>query len=101
MFLLKIHLILCEAHCYLKIEGKRTDITTFQSDFEKLEEDIIQELEIQPEQVAEFKVEYYKDYLKKWVLENNIERNFDDIWRIREKCISNLTEEASTHNHIP
>jgi len=89
-----------EAHCYLKIDGKGTDITTFQSDFEKLEKDIIQELEIQPEQVAEFKVEYHKDYLKKWILDNNIERNFDDMWRIREKCISNLTEKASTQQRI-
>ena len=80
-----------EAHCYLKIDGKRIDITTFQSDFERLEKDIIQELEIQPEQVAEFKVEYHKGYLKNWILKNNIERNFDEIWQIREQCIGNLT----------
>lgn len=84
-----------EAHCYLNVEGKRTDITTFQSDFERLEKDILQELEIQPEQVAEFKVEYHKDFLKNWVSENNVKLNFDEIWRIREKCIANLTEKSS------
>lgn len=90
-----------EAHCYLKINGNRMDFTTKKSEFKKIEEDIIQEKEIKPEQVAEFKVEYHKDYLKKWILENNIEGNFDDIWRIREQCISNLTEKASTHQRIP
>jgi len=89
-----------EAHCYLKIDKKRIDITTFQSDFKKLEKDIIQELEIQPEQVAEFKVEYHKDFLKKWISENNIKLDFDEIWRIREKCIANLTEKTSIQQRI-
>jgi len=81
-----------EAHCYLKIDGVRIDITTYQSDFKKLEKDIVKEIEIQPEQVDKFKVEYHKDYLKKWILKNNLERNFDEIWEIREQCIKNLTE---------
>jgi len=89
-----------EAHCYLKIEGIKTDITTFQSDFEKLEKDIIQELEIQPEQVAEFKVEYHKDFIKNWILENNVKMDFDEIWQIREKCIMNLTEKASVQHGL-
>ena len=81
-----------EAHCYLKIDNKRTDITTYQSDFIKIENDIISELEIEAEQVSEFKVEYHKGYLKNWISENNVERNFDEIWQIREQCIKNLTE---------
>ena len=81
-----------EAHCYLKIDNIRTDITTYQSDFDKIENDIIIELEIEAEQVAEFKVEYHRDYLKNWISKNNMERGFDEIWQIREKCIENLTE---------
>lgn len=88
-----------EAHCYLKINGQRTDITTFQSDFKKVENDIITELELQPEQVATFKVKYHRNFLKDWILENNINKDFNEIWKIREKCISNLAENASV-NHI-
>lgn len=84
-----------EAHCYLKINGKRVDITTAQSDFERLEKDLIQELEIQPEQVAEFKIEYHKDFLKKWNLENKLNLHFKEIWKIRETCIANLTQTTS------
>lgn len=84
-----------EAHCYLKINNERTDLTTNQTDFDKIESDIISELEIMPEQVAKFKVDYHKTFLKKWISENQIEKDFDEIWEIREKCINNLTEKAT------
>ena len=81
-----------EAHCYIKINGKRTDLTSEQSEFKKIEKDIIQEREIEPKQVAEFKVDYHKEFIKKWLEETKSEFEFDHIWRIREKCIVNLTE---------
>lgn len=81
-----------EAHCYLKINGKRTDLTTKKSKFQKIEQDIIQEKEIEAEQVAKFKVDYHKEFLKNWLKDNNSKFDFDQLWRIREKCIENLTE---------
>ena len=87
-----------EAHCYLKIKNNRTDITTDNSDFEKIERDILNELEIEPEQVAEFKVEYHKQFLINWISENEINRNFNEIWEIREKCITNLTKKPTCKN---
>ncbi len=81
-----------EAHCYLKINGKRTDFTTKKSEFKKIEKDIIQEKEIEPKQVAKFKVEYHKEFIKNWLKETNSEFEFEQMWRIREKCIANLAE---------
>lgn len=81
-----------EAHCYLKINGNRVDLTTKKSEFKKIEKDIIQEKEIKPEQVAEFKVTYHKKFIESWLKENDSEFEFDQIWQIREKCIENLTE---------
>jgi len=81
-----------EAHCYLKIDNERIDVTTYQSEFKILEKDIVKEIEIQPEQVSKFKVEYHKDYLNNWILENKLERDFDEVWLIREQCIENLTK---------
>ncbi len=81
-----------EAHCYLKIKGKRIDLTSSKSGFEKIEKDIIQEKTISPSQVAKYKVEYHKSFLKNWLQETNIEMALEQIWRIREKCIENLTE---------
>ncbi|WP_459211955.1 hypothetical protein [Aquimarina rhabdastrellae] len=51
-----------EAHCYLKINGKSIDSTTKQSDFTAIENDIIQEIEIQPDQVNTFKVTYHQAF---------------------------------------
>ena len=81
-----------EAHCYLKINGKRTDLTTKKSEFKKIEKDIIQEKEIKPEQVAKFKLDYHKSFVENWLKKSNSKFEFDQIWKIREKFIVNLTE---------
>tara|TARA_B110001450_G_scaffold197611_1_gene186215 strand:- start:7820 stop:8380 length:561 start_codon:yes stop_codon:yes gene_type:complete len=80
-----------EAHSYLKINGNRIDLTTKESEFEKLKKDIIQEKEIEPNQVSKFKVDYHKEFVKSWLKETNSKFTFNEIWRIREKCIENLT----------
>lgn len=81
-----------EAHCYLKIGNKRFDITTPNANIENLYKDIIEEIEIQPEQVNTFKVEFHQTYLKKWIKETPILLHFDEVWKIREKCIKKLEE---------
>ena len=81
-----------EAHCYLKINENRIDFTSEQSEFKKIEKGIIQEKLIEPNQVANFKVDYHKKFLKDWLNETKSKFGFDQIWRIREKCIENLTE---------
>jgi len=79
-----------EAHCYLKINNKRKDITTENSDFKELSKDIIEEIEITPEQVVEFKVNYHQEFLKNWIKKNSISYSFNELWSMREKCIENL-----------
>ena len=81
-----------EAHCYLKINENRIDVTSEQSEFKKIEKDIIQEKLIEPFQVADFKVDYHKNFLKDWINETKSKFSFAQIWLIREKCIENLTE---------
>lgn len=79
-----------EAHCYLKLNHQRVDLTTAQSDIDNLAADIIQEIEIEPEQVNVFKVDFHKRYLKKWITENHIHLDFDKVWELRERCIKQL-----------
>ncbi len=81
-----------EAHCYLKIDGIPVDVTTSESFYEKIESDILEEIEIQPEQVIDFKIEYHKKYLQNWIKETKQTKSFDEIWNIREKCIEKLAE---------
>ena len=79
-----------EAHCYLKINGIQIDYTTKKSEFKNIEKDLIQEIDIQPEQVIDFKVAYHKEFIKNWMKSTNSKFDFDQIWHIREKCIENL-----------
>ena len=81
-----------EAHCYLKINQIPVDVTTSDSFYDKIKQDIIEEIEILPNQVSDFKVEYHKAFLKKWIKETNQNNTFEEIWRIREQCISKLSE---------
>ncbi len=79
-----------EAHCYLRLNNQRIDVTTPDADIEHLTGDIFQEFEIAPEQVNTFKVDFHKNYLKNWIKENGITLGFDRIWEIREQCIKKL-----------
>jgi hypothetical protein len=80
-----------EAHCYLKINGERLDLTSKEADFEKIKTDLIQEIVIEPYQVGEFKVNYHKEFLEKWLNESTLNHTFEELWSIREKCIENLS----------
>lgn len=81
-----------EAHCYLKINQIAVDATTLDSFYDKIKHDILIEIEIIPNQVSDFKVEYHKAFLKKWITETNQNNTFEEIWEIREQCISKLSE---------
>jgi len=67
-----------EAHCYLKIKNQYMDLTSTNSEFKKIQKFIIHEKIIEPEQVGEFKVEYHKNFIKKWINDNNIKKSFDE-----------------------
>ncbi len=83
-----------EAHCYLMVNQRRIDLTSESSDITRIQSDILEETDIKPEQVGNFKVEYHKQFLKKWIHENKINFTFDEIWKIREACIANLANQT-------
>ena len=80
-----------EAHCYLRIDGKTVDVTSKEADFEKIKNDLLEEIEIEPYQVADFKVNYHQTFIKNWLKESNATFSFEKIWEIREKCIQKLS----------
>lgn len=81
-----------EAHCYLKLNKLYVDITNSNSNIDRLRNDILEEIEIEAEQVNNFKVEYHKNYLRKWIENEHIGMEFSKIWAIREACIKKLEE---------
>jgi hypothetical protein len=80
-----------EAHCYLNINGERLDYTTGSSSFEKIKNDLLEEIEIEPYQVGEFKIKFHQDFIKKWLSDSNATITFDQLWTVREQCIAYLS----------
>ena len=80
-----------EAHCYLLIDKNRMDITSTRTNFEVLQKYLLEEREIKPLDVAENKIIWHKDYLKKWIVDTDINFSLDVVWKIREQCIAALT----------
>lgn len=81
-----------EAHNYLKYNNIIFDFTKIGSKPSDFENDLLEEIEILPNQISSFKVEYHKQYLQKWLIENdNIQLNLDELWQIREECIQSVS----------
>lgn len=80
-----------EGHCYIRFKDEAIDVTTMTSKFSSIQEDVIEEQIIQPDQVAEFKADYHQSFIKQWGLEHHPSRSFQELWEIREKCILALT----------
>jgi len=59
-----------EAHCYLKFEEQIIDLTKINSKPTDFLDDLIEEIEISPDQITDYKVNYHKNYLVTW-LDNN------------------------------
>lgn len=80
-----------EAHNYLKIENEIFDSTTKNSRPENFINDLVLEIEIQPAQINDFKIEFHQNYLLKYLQENpEIPYSLEEFWKIREECISAL-----------
>ncbi|MGA9211943.1 hypothetical protein [Kaistella sp.] len=81
-----------EAHNYLKYQNQILDYTRKNSSPENFINDLVEEIEIQPSQITNFKIEYHRSFLKKYLHENpTITYNLYDFWQIREECIIALS----------
>lgn len=79
-----------EAHNYLLIDGTYFDFTSPNASYSKFEQKLLIEKEIEFDQITNFKIAYHKSYLEKWILDEGSKLTLDEIWEIREKCISDL-----------
>ncbi|SHI32643.1 hypothetical protein [Aquimarina spongiae] len=80
-----------EAHCYLRIGDQTIDVTSASSSFDRIQDAVLEEQAIIPEQVGAYKVDVHKIFIKEWIVENNISLSFEEVWNLREQCIKNLS----------
>lgn len=80
-----------EAHNYLSYEGIRYDYTNPTSSPKDFEDKLITEQTITPNQITDYKVQFHKEVLQKWIDEEHLPYSLTQIWAIREECIAALS----------
>lgn len=53
---------------------------------------LLEEIEISPDQITDHKVEFYKEFLSRWIEINKTPYTLDELWKIREECIAALAK---------
>jgi hypothetical protein len=83
--------VIPEAHCYLRSDGGRIDVTGVAAGAEPIER-FVHEEPITVEQIGEYKNRVHREFLKEWASGKEELNRFssDDLWRIREECIAAL-----------
>ncbi|WP_104384438.1 hypothetical protein [Sphingobacterium sp. HMA12] len=81
-----------EAHNYLRNENQMLDFTGIGVNVVEFELNLLKEVEISPDQITNYKVQYHKDYLARWIDINKIPYTLDELWEIREECIAALAQ---------
>jgi len=82
-----------EAHCYLHSGQNRIDVTrVLEHRPSEAITDFIYEEKISPDQTGEYNATLHRRFLRQWVedITAGVAYNLDDVWRIREECISAL-----------
>ena len=81
-----------EAHNYIKYQEQRIDLTNLSSTNVSPFDSLYEEIQIQPEQIGQFKMNYHRQFLANWLRTENKHYNLEEIWSIREACIAALAK---------
>lgn len=84
-----------EAHCYLSFQNERIDVTRIiNNEVAEPIENYFFEERIQPNQIGDYKIARHRKFFQDWMRERYLEGRFcfDELWRIREKCIAALAQ---------
>lgn len=82
-----------EAHNYLKIEDKYYDFTRSNCDYVQFKNKLLIEKEIEYDEITSDKILFHKNFLEKWIFDENIPFTPEEIWNIREQCIEDLQKD--------
>jgi hypothetical protein len=80
-----------EAHCYLRHNGVRINVTGLQPGAEPIEL-LLYEEPITVQQIGTYKIDLHKRFLRDWIARTETVRgrSLDEVWCIREECIAAL-----------
>jgi hypothetical protein len=86
-----------EAHCYLSDGRYRIDATTTASLMSPVPRLFLREEVIGPDQVGEYKRTVHQAFLADWLARKRLgdDWTIERLWRVREECITALSEDAA------
>ena len=79
-----------EAHNYFRLNNRLLDFTKPNFPLKDFDSFLLDEIEVEADQTNEFKINYFKSFLKKWLKQNNLTYSNEELWEIREACIRSL-----------
>ncbi len=81
-----------EAHCYLRYQGERIDVTGVPPGGEPIERFLHEEV-ITVDQIGAYKNELHRIFLADWIRRTDEARGrgLEDVWSIRVECIAALS----------
>lgn len=80
-----------EAHCYLTAAGERFDFTGADDGGAPIER-FLREEPIDPAQIGAYKARRHRAFLAEWIDSRGLERDLEEVWEIRERCIEALSD---------
>ena len=82
-----------EAHCYLRSNDQRVDVTRDRENGPLPSLVFLHEEDIAPEQIGDYKLKLHRRFLGEWASRIDAVRcrDVEDAWRIREECIRALS----------
>lgn len=83
-----------ETHCYLSYQGERIDVTFPAKITYPKSSDFLKEWRITPRDIGDKKVKLHQEEMKLWIAKNNIPYTFEEIWRMREESIDQLSKKS-------
>lgn len=81
--------VIPEAHTYLKINGIVKDVTGLRTGAESFLNTLQIEIEISPNQIGDFKIEWHKNFLQQYQVKTAFAT--EKLWEIRQACIASLS----------
>lgn len=82
-----------EAHNYLKYKNHIFDFTKTESI--NFADDLIEEVNMLPNQIGEYKVKYHQQVLQHWLdVHPQVPYTLSELWTIREQCIQAIAKES-------
>lgn len=82
-----------EAHCYIRYQGMRVDITRAGHGPSEPIDQFVYEETITPAQTGQYKAELHQHLVRAWAAgaEHTAGYTWEELWRIREACIAALS----------